>query len=314
MDKEFHYYVNYIIAYGAGFNKDEAFKIAYSAQYVDDNDRVYYLDNGYANAISQTLDLTLNEQDFSRILQTFHFIPGDIERACKRRDGCLSTDATTANSFRAKYALRNALKSQNPYLVGVASHAYSDTWAHQNFTGRCSPFNAIVGFPRKLIPNIGHADAYHWPDKVGVKWNDWRINNPIIDNNDRFLTAASFLYDEYRLALKGKANLDKICMMKNLRLIFGKSVYANRYRIINFASMARIRKYQKYIEQNCHFKLPRYSKKVWLNKAIKFNLKNFSVKDEDADWFKFQEAIKEFSSFFPLNNKESNIAYSKASN
>ena len=38
MDIEFHYWITGIIAFEAGFTEEEAKTIAYSSQYVDEND------------------------------------------------------------------------------------------------------------------------------------------------------------------------------------------------------------------------------------------------------------------------------------
>jgi hypothetical protein len=40
MDVEFHYYMTYLVAAKAGFGSDDAFKIAYTSQYVDDNEMI----------------------------------------------------------------------------------------------------------------------------------------------------------------------------------------------------------------------------------------------------------------------------------
>ncbi len=61
MDIEFHYYITYLIAAKAGFGFDDAYKIAYASQYVDDNDMILEIDKGkgsaYRNYISQTMNI-----------------------------------------------------------------------------------------------------------------------------------------------------------------------------------------------------------------------------------------------------------------
>jgi hypothetical protein len=37
MEKDFHFYITYALAETSGFTPEEAFTIAYSSQYVDDN-------------------------------------------------------------------------------------------------------------------------------------------------------------------------------------------------------------------------------------------------------------------------------------
>ena len=40
MDKEFHFYITYIVAQKAGFGPEDSYRIAYSSQYTDDNELV----------------------------------------------------------------------------------------------------------------------------------------------------------------------------------------------------------------------------------------------------------------------------------
>jgi hypothetical protein len=61
-----------------------------------------------------------------------------------------------------------ALETNNLYQIGVATHSYVDTWAHQNFIGYYNEFNSMAGVLEKMAPNIGHADASHNPD-----WRPW---------------------------------------------------------------------------------------------------------------------------------------------
>ncbi|OGT97420.1 MAG: hypothetical protein A2079_01750 [Geobacteraceae bacterium GWC2_48_7] len=68
------------------------------------------------------------------------------------------------------------------YRLGVMTHAFVDTWAHQNFIGWFNDFNEIGS---NIIPNVGHADAMHHPDWVGHRWNDQRLLNPDVDNISR---------------------------------------------------------------------------------------------------------------------------------
>ena len=92
MDIEFHYYVVYILARKAGFAKNDSYLIAYSSQYVDDNNYHYYInfeDGGhYINAVSQTMDITKPSAKRQKIYPLFHFLPGDPDRlTAKRKDG-----------------------------------------------------------------------------------------------------------------------------------------------------------------------------------------------------------------------------------
>jgi len=50
MNIEYHFYVTYIIALQAGYSESDAFKIAYSSQYTDDNDKILEINKGKTNA------------------------------------------------------------------------------------------------------------------------------------------------------------------------------------------------------------------------------------------------------------------------
>ena len=45
MDIEYHYYITYLIAIKSGFETHEAYTIAYSSQFVDDNCYEYIIYN-----------------------------------------------------------------------------------------------------------------------------------------------------------------------------------------------------------------------------------------------------------------------------
>jgi len=71
MNIEFHYYITYILAVKARFGPEEAQTIAYSSQYVDDNNQKYTLDKNkpdeYQNYISQTLNILKPKCELIRI-------------------------------------------------------------------------------------------------------------------------------------------------------------------------------------------------------------------------------------------------------
>ena len=203
MNIEFHYWLTGIIAEFAGFDQEEAKIIAYSSQYVDDNDvgvkiKDRETDELYINYISQTIDITKPKNELMRIYPIFHFVPGKYDTpSALRKDGKLHLLNTTPNNDNAKKLLFKAFKADRHtlYRIGIASHTYADTWAHQNFVGWYESFNAIG---TNLAPNIGHADAGHDPDIIGHKWNDNRLLKSEVNNTVRFLAAAQELFQHYR--------------------------------------------------------------------------------------------------------------------
>jgi hypothetical protein len=208
VDIEFHYYMTYLIAVRSGFSTDEAAIIAQSAQEVDDNHIPISVSEGTAEAyegiISQTMNI-LRPKHNEQIYPIFHFIPGDpMLPSARRRDASSSLWVTTPNSDLANEMLDTALKSGNLYRIGASSHAFADTWAHQNFLGKDDPLNEMP--PETLIERvenvvelmrIGHALAGHLPDIPSLIWVDARLVNAEVDNTERFMDAADHLYRKF---------------------------------------------------------------------------------------------------------------------
>lgn len=200
MDIEFHYYITRLIAARAGFSAEDAGIVAWSSQYTDDNSTIYDIDmsipSEYHNYISQTMDILKPQENLLRIYPLFHFIPGAPSApSARRRDGSMHCLNTTPDSVNARLVMDAAFHSDNLYRIGIACHAYADTWAHQNFLGFKNQFNAMKKSTIvMLIPNIGHADALKKPDRIALKWNDVRLVKNSIDNNERFLKAAVCMF------------------------------------------------------------------------------------------------------------------------
>jgi hypothetical protein len=180
MDVEFHYYMTYLVAAKAGFGSDDVLKIAYTSQYVDDNDMILEIDKGkasaYRNYISQTMNILKPKSKLFRIYPLFHFIPGDpMSKTAFRKDGKMHWLNTTPNSENANKIIDAAISTENLFRIGVACHCYADSWAHQNFVGYYDEFNAMASPLSKVTPDIGHADAQHNPDWPGLIWRDQRL-------------------------------------------------------------------------------------------------------------------------------------------
>ena len=238
MNREFHYWITGAVAYHSGFSEQDAQIIAYSSQYVDDNNICYEIEDEagekpYRNYISQTLNIFRPRNRLLRIYPIFHFVPGDpCSDSARRRDGKMHILNTTPNSNYAGELLEKAFRAEKHrlYRIGIATHAYADTRAHQNFVGWVDAFNykptkfelaAADGQSKKggrrrqalqtviecfsqirFRPGmIGHAYYGHEPDLVSHCWKDARIVRPEVKNNVRFLDAAKNLYEQYRLYL-----------------------------------------------------------------------------------------------------------------
>lgn len=195
MNREFHYDITWLIAARAGLPPQDARIVAYASQQTDDNDIIFEIDKGlptaYGNYISQTVNILKPMDRLLRIYSLFHFIPGDpMAGSTWRKDGSMHWLNTTPNNANADNVMDAALASGNLYRIGIACHGYADTWAHQNFVGYQSEFNAMSDPLSAAIPNIGHADAGHDPDGVSLVWQDTRLICERVDNKARFLAAA----------------------------------------------------------------------------------------------------------------------------
>ena len=322
MDIEFHYYMTYLIAVKAGFGTEEAQIIAYSSQYTDDNDIECEIGKDtaeyYKNYISQTMNILKPKPKLFRIYPLFHFIPGDpMHNGALRKDGRLHFLNTTPNNENASRIIDTALETDNLYRIGIASHSYVDTWAHQNFIGYYDPFNAMGNVFEKPLPNIGHADAEHNPDWPGLVWQDRRLlgKRVRVDNKERFMDAARNLFTMYRRHVDKKYSeeslqKDAVDLVGDLSEAIGGRDQENRN------EKSRIEKYQKLSERAAYGdkRLKTYDAYEWFEDAVNEDVRGlrdhsdfflsrwdpirdiYSWKDpgsyKTSNWYKFQEAVK----------------------
>ena len=202
MDIEFHYYITYILAKESGFDPGNTDKIAYASQYTDDNCikiRITQEDGSeYQNYISQTMNILNPINKLARIYSCFHFLPGHFDcQSAARIDGSLHILNTTPKSSNADIILDSALESGDPYRIGISTHVFADTWAHQNFIGFRHSF-AAVGYD-DLCPNIGHAEAGHKPDIPNLVWIDTRLSELYkkVNNKQRFIDASEHIFRKF---------------------------------------------------------------------------------------------------------------------
>jgi len=306
MDKEFHYYMTHLIAARSGFNPDEAGLIAKVCQATDENTQVYkvYVDNElvYSNYVSQTSDLLRPRYSRMRIYPVFHFIPGDIDFAgAQRADGNTRRLNTTPDSSLANRCIDDALASNDLYQIGIACHAYADTWAHQNFIGYNDRFNKFDGMLDWVIPNIGHADAKHAPDWPAHIWMDTRLIavNQRINNKARFLEAAGRLFEKLA-SYNGHQNIDteRDLLCRDLDIAISKAHEnsgnkGKKYRVERYRMLATYPQYNG-------TEIPAFKLTDWFNQAIWQDLEfgDYYWRDpqnyRNSNWYVFQEAIKQY--------------------
>jgi hypothetical protein len=201
MNLEFHYYVVHLLALKAGLGADEAETIAASSQYVDKailGYRAASPTREYDTVITQNY-LFWDDSTARNAYLPFHFIPsGHRGPAPDRADLGENPFVVLPDSEPAKEILIAALKTRNPYRVGIALHSYADTWAHQNFSGLHEAWNLLD--PALPWPTTGHAQALSNPDRLDVVWEDPRLisGKSRIRNRDRFIKAAAKIYKYLR--------------------------------------------------------------------------------------------------------------------
>jgi len=308
LDIEFHYYVTYLVALEAGFDQESANIIATSSQLVDDNVEINYIKNNkgkvYKTYISQTANILKPEDELFRIYPVFHFIPGDyINDKTRRKDGSYHILNTTPNSSNAQKVILNSVKTNNLYRLGIASHSYADTWAHQNFVGYFSYFNGMNGVLNEAIPNIGHADARHDPDLISKVWRDERLitKNEVVDNNERFIEAVKNLLNYYKEFFDSSLNNhDKF--INNMSKIFSIRGCKQKHK------EKRIEKYKKLAYELYDCKIKDYKRYKWFLDAVQQNNNSYYLpymnisqseytwkneKYNESNYYQFCEAIKE---------------------
>ncbi len=314
MDKEFHYYLTYLTAARAGFPYADALTIARTCQAVDENTHIIKVspdsESAYSNYVSQTASLFKPRAGRMRIYPVFHFIPGNpVLPSAKRSDQRTHILNTTPDSPLANRCFDEASKTNDLMQIGITSHSYADTWAHQNFVGYKHGFNGLKGILHKFIPNIGHADAMHDPDWPAHIWTDTRLikANRIINNKRRFLDAAKRLYEKLCDTLNiAPDRSERDSMLSDFDTAIGheKSNSGNR------GKANRIKKYVSLSmqpEYNART-IPDFTLDDWQDDAVDITrqpinedgVEETTIEWKSAQnykrtkWFLFQEAIKKY--------------------
>ncbi|HZX29889.1 MAG TPA: DUF6765 family protein [Rhodocyclaceae bacterium] len=140
----------------------------------------------------------------------------DYEKNQGRRRGSLARQLMEANTAEVVAARGNPeLFTRKLIKLGIASHSFVDTWAHQNFSGRFSfeennvtemehqvsgrsiPQKSVTeGMKANLLGTpIGHARAGHRPDMSHLVWSYRTALGRVERNNpDEYLRAAKELF------------------------------------------------------------------------------------------------------------------------
>jgi hypothetical protein len=205
---DFHFYTIYTLARAAGFSPDDAYVIAYSSQYTDDDvqENTILFENGgeFEPFITahRILDVhTVSEEICKRVWIPFHFLPGNIgvdnEQLITKANGAIVQEMISQ-------FLSYDLLPYSRHLLGIILHAYADTWSHQNFMGIVDGKNRVNNlivdgeniYIYKIAPPLGHAQAGSTPDEPRLAWEytDNQGGAHHLANVDRALEAAKKCY------------------------------------------------------------------------------------------------------------------------
>ena len=196
-----HHALTYIAARFAGFEAEDASKVAYSAQYVDDatNGGVIKFTNGamyYRIASAHKMLDYRNSEELAnhQAWAAFHFLPGnDGLPAGQNPSGsfinklvCKPDSPVARDMLQLVIADRD--KPYGLHRLGISMHVYADTFAHQGFTGNNHKINEVTDlessyseldqsffskianfFISSAFP-LGHGAALSHPDRPYITW------------------------------------------------------------------------------------------------------------------------------------------------
>ncbi|MBN2534969.1 MAG: hypothetical protein JXB88_18955 [Spirochaetales bacterium] len=282
MNLEFHYYILYILCKEAGFSETESRIISYSSQYVDNNliSRQIKTENTVYETIPTQNYGWWDDYNLKNVFIPFHFFPGDMDYpGARRRDGKTNKFNCSPGSSRVKQLLITALKTLDPYRIGIALHTYADSWAHQNFSGMDEDWNTTD--PSSFIPHIGHAQMMKKPDDFRGTWEDMRLVDNKISNSERFLKAARMIYKYLRTHNRFGFD-DHDVVIEKIKWVSGIDNHlpsSTQDRIFSYIIDENILKYDKYewyreavydndIDYDDADGLVGYDKILWLKDAL----------------------------------------------
>lgn len=239
MQIDMHYFGTFAMAYAAGFEVKDAHIIATSAQMVDDNsntgfnllrpgEAVFGVATAHHPLDAGQRAVELLKSDDSRIIWVpFHFLPGNQGETFEERLICRQ-DSDVAQKMMDYYsstAVVDSHKTHALHLMGVAAHAYADTFSHYGFSGIPSRLNHvdmstvrldeclsttlletiklkasdfIEMFTGGLADNVGlgHGSVATFPDRPYLKWSYTLPNGKklVRDNRATFLKGCEQLH------------------------------------------------------------------------------------------------------------------------
>jgi hypothetical protein len=226
MQKDFHFHAVGVLARAAGFPERDALTIAYASQYVDDateSELVKVKEGGTelrldpVRTAHKGLELlgALEWSAQKRVYVPFHFLPPRRFDPANAKDFTFITEkGGELGKALLEGAITESVGDRRLCRIGIALHAYADTWSHHGFSGRQSRVENDVENIRVLtgtgaqqhpfmenvlldaLPQIGHAEAGYHPDLPYESWmyDSRRETDVARDNTREFLEAAKSIH------------------------------------------------------------------------------------------------------------------------
>jgi len=152
----------------------------------------------------------LGEKTQKKVYVSFHFIPekeGKLNPETKeieyssyltKEDGELANKLLNIAIEEYKEAVKSEEKVQKLIKIGIALHSYADTYSHQGFSGiensddndignikvNGNRINLLKTLGLNILPDIGHLEAWHYPDNSHIKWS-YEYANEALHKNDK---------------------------------------------------------------------------------------------------------------------------------
>jgi hypothetical protein len=145
---DFHYYAIYYLLRARCFSPGTAHWLAYQSQFVDDNH--------YSNPLWLGARALAGIEWAEQALVRLHFRGSTKTVMTSRNDSSARTEVTAELSRWANGQIGDAV------AAGMALHTYTDTWAHEGYSG-CVTWRA--GFLGIQFPTVGHLRDGERPDE-----------------------------------------------------------------------------------------------------------------------------------------------------
>ena len=328
MQIDMHYGAIYYLANLVGIGADEAEKIAWSSQFVDDAQfgGTVQFPSGAGCICSNSAHqyVTDNLSAHGRLVWIpFHFVPDTSTKG-----SFLDRLKCKKNSDLASAAVQEALSetdlSLKPYRLGVALHAYADTWAHYEFSGFWSDsnliehvkpinvkqdlwesFKAMAGtlyseLNGKQESALGHLLADVCPDLPYLEWQ-YRITEgkPLIHrNNPEDYKKALQAICKYLVQYKSSTSNPQLPQMNwtVLDTLIGQQ---------EDDPLKRLSRWSAAISTEFDRELPQYKENTWIDDALGKEWKKDKCIMADvpystfvkSDYWRFCEALRKHSEF-----------------